>query len=189
MTDAAPNGRPGPPAAGTPAARAVLDELKRLAEIAAGLLDGDEVRGIITDTAMHYIAHPDPEYRFLSGDHYDVDAERFLRTKKLLLRIARLGRIRLGASVWVPVGESGAVTVAVHNGVHQRYYTFGQESLPTPAAMQDVFERGAIRLIDPDESTPELATALAPVRDSLGDVTAVVELTAPCSEDDAPAWS
>jgi ribosomal protein L11 methylase PrmA len=170
-------------------ADAVLAELSRLAQIAAALLDGEEIRRIITETAMHYLANPDPEHRFLSGDYFDVDAELFLRTKKLLLRIARLGRVEVSASVWAPVPDTDAVTAALHNGVHHRYYAFGQGSLPTPQEMRDVLQGGQLRRLAPDEKHPALATVLAPVRDSLGDVVAVVELTAPASAGAPPAWS
>jgi len=157
----------------------VLAELTRLAEIAAGILDGEEAKRIITETAMHYIANPDPEHRFLAGDYYDVDRELFLRTKKLLLRLERLARgVEVDSSVWVPVPGQDAVTTAVHNGVDHRYYTFGQETLPTPPEMREVFATGQIRQLPPDaDGNRQQVTALAPIRDSLGQVVAVAEFT------------
>jgi hypothetical protein len=53
--------------------------------------------------------------------------------------------------------------------------------------MQQVLQQGKIASVSPVEGS-NLATALAPVRDSLGDVVAVVELTAPVDEP-PPAWS
>ena len=163
-------------------AEAALAELTRLAEIAAGILDGEEVKKIIAAQAMHYIANPDPQHPFLSGDYFDVDRELFLRTKKMLLRLERLGCVAVNSSVWVPIPGQDAVTLAVHNGVNHRYYRFGQESLPTPPEMREVFDSGQIRQIGPDaenggEKAKLLATALAPIRDSLGDVVAVAEFT------------
>lgn len=165
----------------------VVSELSRLGEIAAGILDGEEVLRIITDGAMHHIAHPHPEHRFLSGDHYDVDHGLFLRAKKLLLRIARLSPLEVSASLWVPVPGGDAVTVAVHNGTSHRYYTFGQVKLPTPPEMREVFATGQLRPVGPAEGE-SLATVLAPVRDSLGDVVAIAELTA-ATGGASPAWS
>ncbi|NKB70307.1 MAG: hypothetical protein GKR89_24820 [Candidatus Latescibacteria bacterium] len=157
----------------------VLAELARLAEIAAGILDGEEIKQVITAEAMHYIANPDPRYRFLAGDYYDVDSELFLRTKKLLLRIERLGHVPVDSSVWVPVPGRDAITLAVQNGVNHRYYTFGQEQLATPPAIQRVFDSSAIESVGPNgDAPPQLATALAPVKDSLGDVVGVAEFTA-----------
>ncbi len=171
-----------------PAVRAetVQAELARLGEIAAGILDGEEVKAIITDRAMYYIANPDPQFRYLSGDYFDVDHGLFLRTKKLLLRIARLGKVQVDTSVWVPVPGTGAVTVAVQNGVHHRYYRFGQIKLDTPPEMKEVFQSGEVRTLGPDARG--WVTALAPVRDSLGEVVAVAELTAPLGGP-PPAWS
>ena len=157
----------------------VLAELTRLAEIAAGILDGEEAKQIITEAAMHYIANPDPEHRFLSGDYYDVDPELFLRNKKLLLRLERLARgVEVDSSIWVPVPGRETVTTAVHNGVNHRYYTFGQETLSTPPEMREVFATGEIRQLPADShGDRRQVTALAPIRDSLGQVVAVAEFT------------
>lgn len=155
----------------------VLTELTRLAEIAAAILDGEEVKRIITDQAMHYVANPHPDHPFLAGDHYDVDAELFLRMKKLLLRIVTLSELDIGATVLVPVGDTNWVTVALHNGTCFRYYmVFGQLKLETPGEIAEVLRTGRVVSVPPDDATP-LATALGPIRDSLGDVVGVVELT------------
>ncbi|MEW6756339.1 MAG: hypothetical protein AB1505_36010 [Candidatus Latescibacterota bacterium] len=170
---------------------AVLAELVRLAEIVSGILDGEEVKRVITPQAMAHIANPDPEHVFLAGDYYDVDREVFLRTKKLLLRLERLARVPVDASVWVLVPGRDAVTVAVHNGVSHRYYAFGQESLPIPPEMREVLATGAVRQLGPQEDvrgSRRLVTVLTPVRDSLGDVVAVAELTSLLAGR-PPAWN
>jgi hypothetical protein len=79
------------------------------------------------------------------------------------------------------------VTVALQNGPHHRYYRFGSLQQEAPPEMGRAFETGeavAAPLADGDTH----ATVLAPVRDSLQDVVAVVELTAPL-DPDAPAWA
>jgi len=169
------------------AAEAVQAELMRLAEIAAGILDGEEVKAIVTPKALHHIACPDPEYPYLDGDYFDADHALFLRTKKMLLRIARLSDRAVGGSAWVPVPGAEQVTVAVHNGVHHRYYRFGQGGLDTPAEMKQVFRTGQVVAAPPDPAG-RVATALAPIRDSLGDVVAIAEFTAPLAAA-RPAWS
>jgi len=172
----------------------LADELGRLARIAAGILDGDEVRDIITPRAMHHIANPTPGYRFLSADYYDVEHEPFGRCKKLLMRIERLierpgegpNEAVVNGSLWVPVPGTDCVTVALHNGPHHRYYRFGMARLDTPAEMQRVFETGEV-VVAPPHPAGTHVTVLAPVRDSLGDVAAVCELTAPL-DPTGPAW-
>jgi hypothetical protein len=53
---------------------------------------------------MHYIAHSDPEHRFLSGDYYDVEHAHFVWMKKMLLRLERLLDFSCSTSLWVQVG-------------------------------------------------------------------------------------
>ena len=172
----------------TPDTAHVLSELTMLADVAAAILDGEDVRGIITDHAMHSIANPHPDHPFLAGDHYDADHGLFLATKKLLLRIVTLSDLDVGATVLVPVPGTDAVTVAVHNGTCFRYYTtFGQLSLKTPAEVAETFRSGRVLAVPPDESA-SLATALGPVRDSVGEVVGVVEFTA-AVDGSRRAWS
>ena len=166
--------------------RVLRDELARLAEIAAGLLDGDDIRKIISEQAMSRISRPDRKYRFLSSDYYDVDHEPFLRNKKLLMRIERLGRVRADGAIWVRVPESDNVTLAFHNGPHHRYYQFGMECMPMPDEMQRVFATGQIVAAPPAKDDASV-TVLGPVRDSLQDVVAVVEFTSPL-DPQAPAF-
>lgn len=170
----------------------IMDELTRLAEIAAGVVDGEDAKAIITPLAMKYIANPDPEHVFLSGDYYDVDHERFLRVKKLLLRIERLAAIPMSCSLWAPIPGRREATCAVQNGAYARYYTFGQERLKLPPEMAKALSKRNGRVtpapVLPDGPGAAFRTVLAPVRDSLGDVVAVVELTAPVQLP-APAWS
>lgn len=168
-------------------AHAVREELIRLGEIAAGMLDGEIVKSIVTQKAAHYVANPDPKHVFLASDYYDVDHEAFLAAKKFLIRLERLGKVKLNGSVWVPVPGQDQVTLAVQNGAYHRYYQFGQAALATPTEMEEVLETGRLAAA-PSKPDEELVTVLAPVRDSLGDVVAVVELTAPLDVQ-APAWS
>ena len=165
----------------------VLSELTRLARIASGLVDGEDVKQIITEHAMTNIAKPDTRYRFLSADHYDVEHAPFLRMKKLLMRIERLANVVVNGAIWVRVPETDAVTVALHNGPHHRYYQFGSLQRQMPPEMKRAFETGET-VAAPRSDDDTHAAVLAPIRDSLQDIVGVVELTAPL-DPDAPAWS
>lgn len=165
----------------------VRGELMRVAEIASGLLDGEDVKQIITEQAIGHVSRPDPEFRFLSADYYDVNHGPFLRVKKLLMRIERLAGVPVNGAVWVRVPESDDVTVALHNGPHHRFYRFGTLQMAMPEALREVFAN-AKRVWLPADRDGHLVTVLAPIRDSLQDVVGVVELTAP-TDLDAPAWS
>ena len=167
-------------------AEIVFAELERIAEIASGIVDGDQAKGIVTDLAMHHIVHPTPEFRFMSADYYDVDHAAFLRMKKLLMRLERLAEVAVCSALWLSVPESDDVTVIVQNGPTHRYYVFGQIKLATPPEMRDVFESGEPRRA-PAADGDKCATVLTPIRDSLGDVAAVLELSSPLNR--PPAWN
>jgi hypothetical protein len=169
----------------------MLEALSEAARVASVMVDGDEASRIITERAAHYIAHPDPEYRFLAGDYYEVDQATFLRMKKTLLRLERLLDFACSTALWVRVeGLEGRVTLAVQNGSVHRYYRFGQLSVELPLEMAECFETGQT-VVAPTESPDQPLTVLAPVYDSLGDVVGIVELSAlhPESRSLAPVWS
>jgi hypothetical protein len=159
------------------------------------MVDGDEARRILTERAMHHIAHPDPDYRFLSADYLNFEHGVFDHMKKTLLRLERLADAVYGrrccTALWVPVeGRAGQVTLAVQNGSVHRYYRFGQASMDAPEEMARCFESKAV-VVAPLEHPSGTITVLAPVLDSLGDVSGVVELSAlhPDAQALAPAWS
>ena len=171
--------------------REMLRALRDAARVASVMVDGDEAMRIVTDRAKHYIAHPDPEHRFLAGDHYDVEHAAFLRMKKTLLRLERLLDFACCASLWIVVeGLGGVMTLAVQNGSIHRYYRFGEEEVESPVEMTECVETGQT-VVAPLEHPSQTLTTLAPVFDSLGDVVGVVELSAthPASRSPAPAWS
>ena len=164
----------------------VLQELRRVGEIAAVLVDGDEASRIITDDAMFHLARQDETHRFLTMDHYEVDHATFLRMKKLLLRIERLGEVGFCCSLWVPVPGTDRVTLAVQNGNVNRYYEFGQSSIVLPDPMRACIEQREIIELEPEEGC-EVCTALVPILDSLEDLAAVLELSS--SEGPAPEYA
>jgi hypothetical protein len=168
-----------------------IEALSKAARVASVMIDGDEARRIIVERATYYLAHPHPEHRFLAGDYYDVDHDTFLRMKKTLLRLERLLGFAYSTALWVPVeGLVGYVTLAVQNGSVHRYYRFGQEKLALPDEMAQCLKTGQA-VVAPLEHPSQTITVLAPVFDSLGDVTGIVELTTqhPDAQSPAPAWS
>jgi len=172
-------------------AQEIVAALCEVARVASVMVDGDEARRILTERAMYHIAHPDPDYRFLSADYFDVDHRAFDAMKKTLLRLERLTDVRCSTALWVPVaGEEGQVTLAVQNGTIQRYYRFGQAKMAAPDEMARCFQR-QVTVVAPTEHPSQTITVLAPVFDSLGDVSGVIELSARHPDADvlSPAWS
>jgi hypothetical protein len=163
--------------------------LRDAARVAAVMVDGDLAGRIVSARSWHYIRNPNPKYRFMTGDYFDVDHASFLLMKKTLLRLGRLTGFTCGTSLWLPVpGVKGQVTCAVQNGKLHRYYRFGASSQPAAPEMLRCLRTGKVLLAPPHR---DFVTALAPVRDSLGDVVGVVELCSPSPKSKAlaPAWS
>ncbi|HHN47108.1 MAG TPA: hypothetical protein ENN09_06670 [Planctomycetes bacterium] len=107
------------------------------------------------------------------------------------MRLERLMPFECSASLWVRVnGLEDHVTVAVQNGALHRYWKWAEEKRPLEGEMAHCMSSGEITEAAHDD-TSRFLTVLAPVRDSLGDVVALVELTArnPAVKSLAPAWS
>ncbi len=173
----------------TPTPKQMTAALLDAAQVAAVMVDGDLAGRIVSERSWRYIRTPNPKYRFMTGDYYDVDHASFLLMKKTLLRLGRLAGFPCGTSLWLPVpGAKGQVSCVVQNGKLHRYYRFGASNQPTPPEMARCLKTGRVVAAPADR---DYVTVLAPVRDSLGDVVGVVELCAasPGSRALAPAWS
>ena len=172
-----------------PSLKKIVAALKETARVASVMVDGEVAGRIISDRAHHYIANPDPQFRYATGDYYDVDHASFLSMKKTLLRLERLADFPCNASLWVRVkGLADHVTVAVQNGSLHRYWKWAEHKRELAGEMAECFASGEVTPAPEDD---DLVTVMAPVRDSLGEVVAVVELTAPNPKSAklAPAWS
>jgi len=167
----------------------MLAAMCETARVASVMLDGDEAGRIIPEETHRYLAGIGTG----AGVPYcqKLDHGAFVRTKKVLGRLARLVDFPCSTALWVPLeGLDGHVTLAVQNGGLKRFWTFGQSKRETPPEMADCMRSGRVIELPVGESG-ELLTVLAPVRDSLGDVVAVAELTArnPAAAMLDPAWS
>ncbi len=173
-----------------PTLKKMAAELREAARVAAVMVDGDLAGRIVSQRSWHYIRNPNPKYRFMTGDYFDVDHANFLLMKKTLLRLGRLVGFPCGTSLWLPVpGLKGRqVTCAVQNGKLHRYYRFGAGSQPTPPEMARCLRTGQVTAAP---AHPDYVVFLAPVRDSLGDVVGAVEFCSPNPKSAAmaPAWS
>ncbi len=171
--------------------RRMLGAMQEAARVATVMLDGEEAKQIVVERAFQHMAAPNPQFPHMAGDYFDVEAVPFLSMKKALLRLARLLDFPVGTTLWLPVkGREDHVTAALHNGNLHRYWTFGQLLRKAEGALADCLATGRVTTEAPEEQD-HLLTVLAPVRDSLGDVAGVVEITArhPAAKSPAPAWS
>lgn len=189
-------------------AQRILDALLELARVASVMVDGEQAKRIITDRAHYYLANPDTTYRFLSSDYYDVDAETFLRMKKMLLRLSMLVDFPCDASLWVRVKgrhglfrqagparasgvvakarskvEAGGACLEDHVTVavqngNMKRYWEWAEQMRPLEPEMAECMEAGKATVAPPDKARGLVTVLAPVRDSLGEVVGFVELTA-----------
>ena len=113
------------------------------------------------------------------GDDYDVDADAFNCLKRTLLLAGRLAEKRLGAAapgtgVWMMRGGRAELVVAGSPSPEQ-FAGWNSYSVEPPPAMREAF--AGKPGVAADEARG-LVSAFAPVRDSLGQVAAVIEFCA-----------
>jgi len=158
------------------------ERLRGLAVIASTLLDGDELLRIIAPQSYWRIANPDPNYKHLAGDFYDVDHHRFITWKKLLLRLGSLIDDPVDSVVWLRIpGLEEQLTVPIQNGTQFRFHRSGKAGGVDPVAeMAPVLERGDIVVLDDDDPNKTVA-ALGPIRNSMDEVIGIVQFCSPIS--------
>lgn len=162
--------KPGPEAG----LEAKLDELGRLA---SALVDGEECAQIVTDRAEELMFRVDPDDRWAGSDNYDVNPEPFLRTKKLLARIGKLADLPVDCNLWVKCKRRPEMVTIVIRQVHgwSQFYEWAQMAMEPTPEMKRALEGGE-RVLVRARPPRDHVSVLAPVRDSLGDVTGFVEV-------------
>ena len=165
----------------------VLGVVREIARVASVLFDGEMCGRLLTGRAMDYLAgRAAGQGKYSLGDNIDYDAPVFERAKKLLLRLCLLAPepLKVQCTLWEPVtGRADRMVQSINNGGPTRW-PLKVEAHEAAEPMRRVMQTG-----EPVELTDgKTLTVLAPVRDSLGDVAAVVELTAPLTGP-ATAWS
>jgi hypothetical protein len=158
----------------------IRQTLRQIARTASVMFDGELCHTIITPRCMEWLGkEPDAEDRFAIGDNIDFDAPTFETAKKVLLRLQRLAPEGLAVEccLWVPVtSRPDSVTVAVYNGGPSHWWKWGKAYLPMAEPMRAAMQSGAPLDVPPEDSG--LLTVLAPVRDSLKEVTGLIEVSA-----------
>ena len=154
----------------------IMDALREIARVASGIFDGEDCGTLLTPRAMDYLAAGAvPGERFAVGDNIDYDAPRFEQAKKLLLRLQRLAPegLEVQCILWAPVtGTTDKVVQEVFNGGPTRW-RLSTDAVDIEPPMKQVMETG-----EPVELTDgNVVSVLAPVRNSLQDVTGFIEVS------------
>lgn len=145
--------------------RAVELRLLELARVSLAILDIDAVRDCIR-----------PESRIeISSDDFAYDTPLANAVKRGLLRIERLCDLEPESAVWrlCPDKPGRADLVLVGRSYASQFSGWGGFPIAIPEAMQSAFEGEPASALSGDE---RLLSVFAPLRDSLDDVVAVLEL-------------
>lgn len=169
-------------AAGLFAASDSAGELDQVARAATAMVDGDLCRRIQTPRSAQFLLQTDPRDPWRAQDNYDVNDEAFIRTKKTLMRLARLCPSACDVNLWMPVpGSPPRIQIMVRN-VHEmsQFWKWGDLHQPMPPEMQRVLDTGKRVTV---RRLPGMISVLAPVYDSLGDTAGLVEVVSQAHPD------
>ncbi len=169
-------------AAGLFAAGDPARELDQVARTATAMVDGDLCRQIQTPRSAQFLLQTDPRDPWRAQDNYDVNDEAFIRTKKTLMRLARLCPSACDVNLWMPVpGSPPRIQIMIRN-VHEmsQFWKWGDLHQEMPPEMKRVLDTGARVTVG---RRPGMISVLAPVYDSLGDAAGLVEVVSQTNPD------
>jgi hypothetical protein len=149
-----------------------LDEVARTATV---MVDGDVCRRIMTERALGFmfaVAAKDP---WAASDNFDVNDEPYIQTKKTLIRLSRLVPFPCDVNLWMLFADRpGKIQVLIRNvNEWSQFWSWGTLVQDIPPEMRKVLETGKHETV---MRKPGLISVLAPVRNSLGDTVALVEV-------------
>jgi len=154
-------------------AAGLVPGLQEVARIAAVMVDGEECKRIVKKEAVHEMFHPNPRDKWSASDNYNVYQEPYIRVKKTLLRLARLVEFPCDVNLWMPLPQ-GKVHIVIRNtNEMSQFWPWGALFQDTHEPMKTVFATGEQVTV---KQRPGMVSVLAPVRDSLGDIVALVEV-------------
>lgn len=151
-----------------------LDEVARTASI---MVDGDVCQQIMTPRALSFMFAVDPKDPWAASDNFDVNDEPYIQIKKTLIRLSRLLAYPCDVNLWMPFADRpGKIQVLIRNvNEWSQFWTWGTLVQDLPVEMKRVLETGRRETV---MQKPGLISVLAPVRNSLGDTVALVEVVA-----------
>jgi hypothetical protein len=167
------------PARGTAQASTHSDKqtdfgLTHLGSIAASMLDGDVCERIVTPRAIDALLSANARDPWSNSDNYDVDGAAFLQTKKTMLRIASLARPGTSMNLWMLLADHpDKVQVVIRlKPALSAFFSGEMTQITPPEIARTIKDESVVEVHD----TPGLQVVLAPVRNSLGHVVAVIEI-------------
>lgn len=157
--------------------QSVMHDLDEVARAASIMVDGDACQRIMTQRALSYLFAVDPKDPWAASDNFDVNNQPYIQTKKTLIRLSRLLAYPCDVNLWMPFTDRpGKIQVLIRNvNEWSQFWTWGTLVQDLPAEMKRVLETGKREAV---MRKPGMISVLAPVRNSLGDTVALVEVVA-----------
>lgn len=157
-------------------------DLDGIAKIATAMVDGDVCQRIVTERALEHMSSQDPRDEYAAGDNYDVSDGAFIATKKTLMRLATLAEYPIDVNLWMPLDKDlKRVHIAIRNRYEMsQFWEWGKLEQPMFPPMRSVLETGKRLTVKQKGS---YVSVLAPVRNSLGNIVALVEVVSQLQPD------
>lgn len=166
------------PAAAPVGARPVYRSLHEIARTVTCMVDGELVKEVLTERAQEKVFQVDPKDKWAAGDNWDYNHEPFVRIKQALERAGYLAAGQVTCNLYMPAAANPKQWYLVMNTVYGGKQMMnsvspdGISGAPDPELVQ-VFMTGARLEVSKDKGQ---YSVLTPVYDSLGQITAVVEV-------------
>lgn len=157
------------------AAQQVERQLDEVARIASVMVDGDLAKRIMTPRAAEWLLKKHPKDPWFGADNFDVEHEPYIRTKKTLIRLARLAPFPCDVNLWMPVpADPPRIQVLIRNvNEMSQFWQWGEMHQPLEPEMRKALASGERVLV---KRRPGWISVLAPVRDSMDDIVGLVEV-------------
>lgn len=152
----------------------VARDLNEIARIASVMVDGDVCQDIMTKRSLDRMFVVDPKDPWAASDDFNVNHEPYIQTKKTLIRLSRLLPYPCDVNLWMPFNNKpDRIQILIRNANElSQFWPWGALSQDMVPEMKRVLETGERQTV---MQKAGMISVLAPVRNSLGDIVALVE--------------
>jgi hypothetical protein len=164
------------PAAAPEGATPVYRSLHEIARAVTCMVDGEVVKEVVTERAQEKVFMIDPKDKWAAGDNWDYNQEPYVKVKQTLERACCLAAGQVGCNLYMPSAYKPAKWLHLMNtlyGAKQMLSRPGDMVYDPEPELLKVFMTGQRLEVSRNEGT---YSVLTPVYDSLGQITAVVEV-------------
>ncbi len=154
----------------------IYRSLHEIARAVTCMVDGEVVKTVVTERAQEKVFMTDPKDRWAAGDNWDYNQEPFIQTKQTLERACCLAAGQVGCNLYMPAAYKPAKWLHLMNtlyGAKQMLAKPGDMVYDPEPELLQVFTTGQRLEVSRSEGA---YSVLTPIYDSLGQITAVVEV-------------